>query len=338
MTAIAVGGTIQIKATANEVVTEMNKAEKKEDLSSKDIIIECSDAVIATNETKAKELLKAGRNVQLLAYAESRYTISTYVKTLATITNLPESVVYGTEPITLAFNMENVTAAIDGSSSDVASLATEEQSQKLTILKPGTVTLNLTVSDNDDAANTQTLKVTKKMLTVSGITATARDYNGGTDITLVTDQMVVNGLVGDDTGANILNTPTGKLSSANAGDAVPVEVTATLKSKNDYYDLAEITGVTAKINKVALTVTATKPSAINFGAEIPTFGATASGFVNGENSEALGGKLEFDCPATTTSLAGEYSVTPFGYTSQNYTITYKAAQLKINRSKCFCYR
>lgn len=331
MTAIAVEGTIQIKATANEVVTEMNKATNKADLSSKATIIECSDAVIATNETKAKELLKAGRNVQLLAYdGQKGYTISTYVKTLATITNLPESVVYGTEPITLAFNMENVTAAIDGSSSDVASLATEEQSQKLTILKPGTVTLNLTVSGNDDAANTQTLEVTKKMLTVSGITATARDYNGGTDITLVTDQMVVNGLVGDDTGANILNTPTGKLSSANAGDAVPVEVTATLKSKNDYYDLAEITGVTAKINKVALTVTATTPSEINFGAEIPTFAATASGFVNSEDNEALGGKLEFDCPATTTSLAGEYSVTPFGYTSQNYTITYKAAQLKIN--------
>ncbi|WFE86086.1 YDG domain-containing protein [Parabacteroides chongii] len=331
MTAItAVKGTIKINATAAEVITQMNKAGDKKDLDGTNFTIECSDAAIASNAVLAKELLKAGKNTMLLKFESSSYSINTYTKKLAKITNLPDSVVYGTKPITLTFNITGAKAAIKGSDDGVVSL----EGSTLTILKPGTVTFDLTVDNNNDATNTQTLKVTKKMLTVSGITAKERTYDGTTDIELVTTAMNVQGLVAEKNATDVLSTTTGVLSSPNAGDAVPVIVTATLKSEKEaYYELANITGVTAKINKVALTVTATKPEAIDFGKPIPTFEATPSGFVNNETVEVLGGTLQFDCPATTTSLTGEYPVMPFGYTSQNYAIEYTPANLKINAIK-----
>ncbi len=58
--------------------------------------------------------------------------------------------------------------------------------------------------------------------------------------------------------------------------------------------------------------------------------ADGTAFVNGEDVSVLGGTLQFDCPATDVSLAGKYPIMPYGYTSNNYEIYYKADSLQVN--------
>ena len=112
-------------------------------------------------------------------------------------------------------------------------------------------------------------------------------------------------------------------------------VTAALKdSYGDYYELAEITGVMDTIKKVKLIYKTATSDAIDFGkVSTKTFTAAladGTAFVNGEDASVLGGTLQFDCPATDVSLAGKYPIMPYGYTSNNYEIYYKADSLQVN--------
>src|SRR5262249_17873158 len=61
----------------------------------------------------------------------------------------------------------------------------------------------------------------------------------------------------------------------------------------------------------------------------PDFTANYSGFVNGENETALGGRLTFATLATTESPAGSYPVTPSGLTSGNYYIEFVVGTLTV---------
>ncbi len=251
------------------------------------------------------------------------------------ITSVPSSVIYGQANLPLLTNVDSayikagkVKITIDNEA--VAKISKDS----LQILKPGKVNLTLAVGDTTVV---QPLEVLKKTLTITGITATTRDYNGSDEVTLVTDKMEVNGLVGDHTAKNVITAPTkGTALSANAG-VQPVTVTAALQGDyGDYYELADITGVMDTIKKVKLTYKTATPSAVDFGNVSTTFTAAladGTAFVNGEGASVLGGTLQFDCPATNTSLAGKYPVMPYGYTSNNYEISYKADSLQVNAVK-----
>lgn len=264
------------------------------------------------------------------------------------ITSVPSSVIYGQANLPLLTNVDSayikagkVTISVPADNGVVSIIAKKDDAKydSLQILKPGKVSLTLAVGDTTVV---QPLEVLKKTLTITGITAKTKDYNGSKDVTLVTDNKKVSGLVGNHTAADVITVPTtGTVESANAG-VQPVKVTATLKTDgstnySEYYELAEITGVTDTIKKVKLTYKTTTPEAINFG-EVTTRTFTAAladgtAFVNNEGVSVLGGTLQFDCPATNTSLAGKYPVMPYGYTSNNYEISYKADSLQVKAVK-----
>ena len=336
MAGIAAGGTLAVDTTSTAVVAEMNKATNKSDLSSKTFSIECKDGVIASNETVAKELLKAGKVVMVLSL-DGEYKIASYQKTLAKITNLPDSVVYGTAPITLAFNLPGTEVSINGNTSEVVEL----KDGVLTIKKPGTVTFELKVKKNTndseydpDAANTQILKVNKRKVTLTkGLEATTKVYDGNTNITLTKGEtLTFSGKLGTDaTGLDLAANPTGKLTDANAGENKEVIVTAVLAAANGsdstaYYELAPITFVKAKVTPKAATVTATAASR-DYGVENPEFTATTTDLVTGDK---LDGILKFTCTATKESLANTYDIVPYGLTSDNYTITFTKGTLTVN--------
>ena len=353
MDAIAVGGTLMADsamATTADVLTEMNKASDKKELKNNNFSIECKDGVIASNETVAKELLKAGKVVMVLSFSENTYSIASFQKTLAKITNLPDSVVFGTAPITLAFNLPGTEVSISGSTSDIVEL----KDGVLTIKKPGTVTFDLKVvkdtngdgviDDKDkkdenfeydeDAANTQILKVNKRKVTLTkGLEATTKVYDGNTNITLTKGEtLTFSGKLGTDaTGLDLAANPTGKLTDANAGENKEVIVTAALAAANGsdstaYYELAPITFVKAKVTPKAATVTATAASR-DYGVENPEFTATTTDLVTGDK---LDGILKFTCTATKESLANTYDIVPYGLTSDNYTITFTKGTLTVN--------
>jgi filamentous hemagglutinin family protein len=85
---------------------------------------------------------------------------------------------------------------------------------------------------------------------------------------------------------------------------------------------------TLTVTPVPLTVTAsdaTRP----YGALNPTFGATYTGFVLGQDPSVLGGTLGFTTAATQASNVGGYAVTPGGLTSANYTIGFAPGTLTV---------
>ena len=249
------------------------------------------------------------------------------------ITSVPASVIYGQPTLPLLTNVDSAyykAGKVKITVDNEAVVKIEKDS--LQILKPGKVNLTLAVGDT---AVTQSLDVLKKTLTITGITATTRIYNGSKEVGLVTTDMKVDGLVGDHTSEGVITVPTtGEALSADAG-VQPVTVTAALKdSYGDYYELAEITGVMDTIKKVKLTYKTATSDAIDFGkVSTKTFTAAladGTAFVNGEDASVLGGTLQFDCPATDVSLAGKYPIMPYGYTSNNYEIYYKADSLQVN--------
>ena len=61
-------------------------------------------------------------------------------------------------------------------------------------------------------------------------------------------------------------------------------------------------------------------------------GVTYGGFVNGDTSTSLGGTLAVTTTAVTGSPVGSYPITAAGLTSANYTITYVAGTLTVNKA------
>jgi hypothetical protein len=85
---------------------------------------------------------------------------------------------------------------------------------------------------------------------------------------------------------------------------------------------------TLSIVRAPLTIRANDASKY-FGEMLPTFTATAVGFVNGDTVAILSGTLGFTTPATAASGVGSYAVTPGGLSSPNYTMTYVDGTLTI---------
>ena len=329
-TGIAAGGALQVDTTSTAVIEAMNAATTKEDLSNKNITIACKDGVIATNKETAKELLKAGKNALTLAYENSVYSTKVYMQQLAAITNLPATLVYGAKPVELAFNMEGVTATVKEGSTDVVKIETVDGKTTLTVLKPGTVTIDLTVTDNAEASSTQDLTVKPRTIKLTkGITATGKNYDGNTTISVAASALEFEGTVSEQTDLSFKNLNR-KLADANAGDKQVIVTAELAGTSKDYYELAPITFVTAKVDPKAITIAAQAVSR-NYGEE-KAFSVTdyASSLVSGD---VLDGSLKFDCAATATSPEGTYDIIPYGLSNPNYAITYTKGTLTVKAVK-----
>ena len=94
------------------------------------------------------------------------------------------------------------------------------------------------------------------------------------------------------------------------------------------YSSAQSTDALLTINKAPLAITANatvKP----FGAPLPAFSPSASGFRNGDTFASLAGTLSFATQATAASPVGVYAVTPQGVSSNNYAIAFVSGSLSI---------
>ncbi len=69
---------------------------------------------------------------------------------------------------------------------------------------------------------------------------------------------------------------------------------------------------------------------VTYGDPVPTYTASYSGFVSGENETVLGGALSFASSYAQGSGVGTYAITPSGLTSSNYTITFNDGTLTVN--------
>lgn len=97
-------------------------------------------------------------------------------------------------------------------------------------------------------------------------------------------------------------------------------------------DLWSSTGnSTLSIDRAPLTIRA-NDAVKEYGASLPAFDATAMGFVNGDTMAVLSGALTLTTAATGSSAPGTYPITPAGVSSSNYTITFIAGSLTVDKA------
>ena len=96
------------------------------------------------------------------------------------------------------------------------------------------------------------------------------------------------------------------------------------------YTIAYVPGTLA-VNPVTLTITVLSTNKV-YGAALPGFGATYSGFVNGDTTNSLTLQVVLSTTATAASAAGSYPITATGAAAANYTIAYVPGILIISKA------
>ena len=187
--------------------------------------------------------------------------------------------------------------------------------------KAGAYTATFAVAATEDygsLSKTVDFKIQPRKVTVTAENA-GKTY-GDSDPVLGWNVTSGNVITGDDLGITV---------SRESGENVKTYGIIIDKSNaNKNYDITAVNG-TFTIKKATLTVTADNKTA-TYGDKAPKYTVSYNGFKFTDNAESLGGTLAFDCKYQQFSDKGEYTITPKGYTSDNYDITYVDGKLTVS--------
>ena len=161
-----------------------------------------------------------------------------------------------------------------------------------------------------------TVTISKKPVTVSGITADDKPYDGNTDATLNYDNVTFNGIIAGDT---LTVTATGTFDSADVGDGKTVTINGLTLSGADVanYELAE----TGQQSATTANITANE------------LNVTAQGYSGVYDGEAH--SISVDAPEDVTvtyseTESGTYGDNPSYKDAGSYTVYYKATKIGAN--------
>lgn len=174
--------------------------------------------------------------------------------------------------------------------------------------------------------------ITQKAVTVSGITASNKTYDGNTTATLDYTGVVISGKIGGD---DLSVTATGQFDNANVGASKTVTINSFVlsgSSSGNYYVATSAFSTTASITTKALTISADNKD-ITYGDEPPTYTVSYDGFVDGENSNNLTDPVSCACVYAQFDNATTYTITPSGATSTNYAIAYTPGTLTVEKKE-----
>ena len=181
------------------------------------------------------------------------------------------------------------------------------------------VTVKASMANYSDATATYTLKVTPRTVTLTSETA-SKTYDGTPltrPVVTITGDGFVDGEVTD-------IKATGSVTNVSEGSVTNTIVyTTTDKFVEDNYNITKAEGKLS-ITPLAVTVTA-KDYTKYVGEKDPAFEATVTGTINNDT-------VSYTISREKGETAGTYSITPAGAEAQgNYTVTYNAGTLTINR-------
>ncbi len=134
------------------------------------------------------------------------------------------------------------------------------------------------------------------------------------------------GFVNGDTNTSLTTQATLGTGATAASPAGNYDITAT-GATDPNYTITQVGGTLA-ITPAPLTITAVSTNKV-YGADLPAFTATYSGFVNGDTNTSLTTPVMLGTGATAASPAGNYDITATGATDPNYTITQVGGTLSI---------
>jgi hypothetical protein len=166
-------------------------------------------------------------------------------------------------------------------------------------------------------------KVTKKSLTITA--------SSPADIVYGSPKPTVNagasGLIAQDTLGDLNVSCTTPYS---AGDPVGTYATSCAASggKSGDYDITYVTG-SFNVTKKTLTITASSPAEITYGAPTPAVTPLYSGFITGQDANNLSTKPTCGTSYTPASPVGTYATTCSGAASGNYSFVYVPGSFKV---------
>jgi subtilisin-like proprotein convertase family protein len=125
-------------------------------------------------------------------------------------------------------------------------------------------------------------------------------------------------------GTFIYTPPAGTILNAGAGQTLSV----TFIPADTTGFLPRTTNVTINVLRAPLNITANDTNKL-YGAALPAFTATYSGFVNGDSPASLNPQVTLATAATAASPPGGYDISASGAISSNYNITHVNGELTI---------
>ncbi len=286
--------------------------------------------VLGTSATASSPVQSGGYPITVSGTVDPDYTFR-YISGTLTITPAAlavtannESSTYGGALPTLAYSVSGLVNSDTPATVFTGTLATTATSSSNVGAYPitqGTLVANanytLGFTPGTLTVNTASLAVTTN--------SESSTYGG----TLPTLAYSVSGLVNGDTAGSVLSgtLATTATSSSNVG-AYPITQGSLAADAN--YTLGFTAG-TFTVNPAALSITANNASKV-FGAPLPTFTATYTGFVNGDTPASLSPPAVFTTPGAAASPVGTYPLTVNGASDPNYTITFHPAVLTITQA------
>jgi hypothetical protein len=301
-----------------------------------------------TTATQFSPVTMSGYPITPQGAVDPNYTF-TYVPGTLTVTTVPLTVtgvtannkVYDTTTTaTLNTSSAGLSGVLNGddvtlvTTGYTASFATKNAGTAISVTVSG-MTLSGTAAGNYTLTQPTglTANITQAPLSVTGVTANNKVYDGTTSATLNTSSASLSGVLDSDSVSLASSGASGTFADPNAGNAKPVTVSGFSLSGADAgnYSLTQPTGLTANITPAPLTVTAANQS-MNYGGPIPSLTFSTSGLVAGDTaSSVLSGSLA--TTATTSSPVGQYAITQGTLTSNNnYTLSVTPGMLTVNQA------
>ena len=223
----------------------------------------------------------------------------------------------------------NLTVTFTTSDASVATIV----NGKIHIVDLGTCTIYANqagnVAYNAALQQEQSLTVTVKELTIAGLTANNKTYDGTTDANL-SGTATLNGVVGSEEVSIDAANANAAFATASVGTATNVTATGYVISGADVanYTLAQPSELSANITTAELTVTA-QGGTRGMGEANPDFVLVYEGFVNSEDESAL---TTLPVTATTANMDspnGTYDIIVSGGEATNYSFVYVSGTLSV---------
>ena len=163
-----------------------------------------------------------------------------------------------------------------------------------------------------------------------GIAANSTTKTYGSTVSFAGTEFTSTGLRNAETIGSVSLASAGATATAGAAGS-PYDTTASAATGGSFnpgnYAISYVDGALG-VTRAPLGIAANSATRL-YGDANPAFSATYSGFQNGENFAVLTGTLALATPAVASSNVGNYTITPSGQSSSNYTITYVNGALGV---------
>ncbi len=264
--------------------------------------------------------------------SNSNYTI-TFTKGKLTVNKKTVTVTWGTKSWTYDAASHRPTATIGGTVySESVTVSTYGGDTQVNVGSSYPVSVTAISDSSNYQLPTDGSAATTFAITAATLTVKADNKSVTYGAAVPTYTSTISGYKGSDTSSVITGSATYTCSYKQYSAVNTYTITPDVTGMSATNYVFSASNGTLTVSAKAATVTADNKT-ITYGAAKPSFTYSTSGLVNGDT---LSGSVSYSCAYTQTqgnanSVAKDYSITPSGLSNGNYTITFIAGTLTVNK-------